>query len=689
MSACTDDSTGATGTFSSGHDGTGTGNGDGDGDSASSETAGNSQGDGDGDAGDGDGDAGDGDGDGDSGDGDGDGDTGDDPCASDDDCADDPQNPVCDTNSGECVPCTPANDVCEVGQYCDENNDCVVGCLEDLDCPDGLVCDTNDNVCTGCVADMNCPLGSICDAGDCVPGCTDQQPCQNGFSCCGGECEDLTNDPNNCGNCGMVCPDLPNAEEVCNGGMCGLGDCNGNWNDCNGNPNDGCETQAQCLCVPGEQISCYTGFPADTEGVGQCHAGTRTCNNNGTGYGACMGQVIPQLEVCGNGTDENCNGQSDENPDLDGDGWGVCDNDCCDQVSPDCSTPNLVNPGAFEFGGNAVDDDCDGMTDNVVPLCDAGLLSTSNNALEYARAIDLCQFTQENVALAQRKWGVINAWLRRANDSGSPNPDGKSIRPQFGSVIMPQSGQRITVLSSGIASYPNAGALPNYLAFQGGTDMGGGPDVVAPADWLAAHNNTFPNAPGCPGAGNNTAYDSVLFKIRVRVPTNANSFSTKMYFLSAEYPEYVCTAFNDLFVTLVNSSSNGNPNDRNIAIYSNNNQTWPLGVNLLYAAPGLFTQCDNGNIGCILGPNVPYNGCVSENQLTGTGFDLNGAACANNDDVGGGTGWLTMSGNVTPGETMEIRFVIWDTADSGWDSVVLLDDWRWSVQAAQPGVTPG
>jgi hypothetical protein len=48
-----------------------------------------------------------------------------------------------------------------------------------------------------------------------------------------------------------------------------------------------------------------------------------------------------------------------------------------------------------------------------------------------------------------------------------------------------------------------------------------------------------------------------------------------------------------------------------------------------------------------------------------------------------------MSGNVTPGETMEIRFVIFDVGDGVWDSLVLFDDWVWSVQAAQPGVVPG
>ena len=48
-----------------------------------------------------------------------------------------------------------------------------------------------------------------------------------------------------------------------------------------------------------------------------------------------------------------------------------------------------------------------------------------------------------------------------------------------------------------------------------------------------------------------------------------------------------------------------------------------------------------------------------------------------------------MSGNVKPGETMEIRFVLWDTGDPWYDSLVLLDNFEWSLQASEPGVKPG
>jgi hypothetical protein len=75
-------------------------------------------------------------------------------------------------------------------------------------------------------------------------------------------------------------------------------------------------------------------------------------------------------------------------------------------------------------------------------------------------------------------------------------------------------------------------------------------------------------------------------------------------------------------------------------------------------------------------------------QLNGTGFQIAEGGCGANNTTGGGTGWLKMAGNVVPGQTMEIRFAIWDTGDGIYDSLVLLDDWVWSVQASQPGVTP-
>jgi hypothetical protein len=49
-------------------------------------------------------------------------------------------------------------------------------------------------------------------------------------------------------------------------------------------------------CEPGQVQPCYSG-PDGTEGVGLCRAGGRTCLADGSGFGACQGEVTPAGEV--------------------------------------------------------------------------------------------------------------------------------------------------------------------------------------------------------------------------------------------------------------------------------------------------------------------------------------------------------------------------------------------------------
>ena len=60
-------------------------------------------------------------------------------------------------------------------------------------------------------------------------------------------------------------------------------------------------------CSPNAEVSCYTG-PTGTAGVGICQAGTQTCSAQGA-WGACVGQVVPEIEIPDNGIDEDCNGE--------------------------------------------------------------------------------------------------------------------------------------------------------------------------------------------------------------------------------------------------------------------------------------------------------------------------------------------------------------------------------------------
>jgi hypothetical protein len=62
-------------------------------------------------------------------------------------------------------------------------------------------------------------------------------------------------------------------------------------------------------CQPGTKTACYEG-PMGTEGIGECRPGMATCLPNGSGYGACDGQVVNQaMDNCATPLiDENCDG---------------------------------------------------------------------------------------------------------------------------------------------------------------------------------------------------------------------------------------------------------------------------------------------------------------------------------------------------------------------------------------------
>jgi hypothetical protein len=53
----------------------------------------------------------------------------------------------------------------------------------------------------------------------------------------------------------------------------------------------------------------------------------------------------------------------------------------------------------------------------------------------------------------------------------------------------------------------------------------------------------------------------------------------------------------------------------------------------------------------------------------------------------GATRWLTTTAPVKPGETITLRFVIWDTSDQDFDSLVLIDNFRWNAEGSGGAVT--
>jgi outer membrane protein assembly factor BamB len=68
-----------------------------------------------------------------------------------------------------------------------------------------------------------------------------------------------------------------------------------------------CVYAAAGYCAPATSIDCFEGRP-EMLGVGSCIAGKRYCNEHGSAYGACLGQVLPQPDNCVAPTTWTCDG---------------------------------------------------------------------------------------------------------------------------------------------------------------------------------------------------------------------------------------------------------------------------------------------------------------------------------------------------------------------------------------------
>jgi len=349
-------------------------------------------------------------------------------------------------------------------------------------------------------------------------------------------------------------------------------------------------------------------------------------------------------------------GSCNHAPGVDDDGDGFLDGDDCNECDAN------VNAGAVEVIAQPnmdgtlpepADEDCDGMVDNGVASCDAGLQVGNPDPYAGAAAIELCQ----KATAADKKWGVMEALYVRADGSNAAPPDPRQwgIKPSFGPNVNVQGGERMLVLSAGYArdaSDPDACGSTTCTINYGGSAPPGFPQDV----------------PNC--SGSTAINDDVALQLKIRTPKNATGYSFNFKFYSFEFPEWVCTSFNDQFIALVSPPPMGSING-NVSFDKNTN---PVSVNIAF-----FDVCDPASSAqwaqsCFGGcPPLPNPYCPSGTaELIGTGFkewDFGSWA--------GGTSWLKTQVPVTGGEVIDIRFAIWDTGDQALDSSAMIDNFQW------------
>ena len=211
--------------------------------------------------------------------------------------------------------------------------------------------------------------------------------------------------------------------------------------------------------------------------------------------------------------------------------------------------------------------------------------------------------------------------------------DAVNVAVDWGTVTFPQAGSNFAVMSTGKALDENS---IGYVAPAPGTSFS------------TTTTNPFAGQVTCGGVDAATAHDFTQLTLTLVAPANARGFSVQFKFYSAEYPESVCTTANDRFAILLSSSAyNGN-----IAFDTKTN---PISVNTVE-----FTATNAA-------------------QLAGTGMQ----------NVGAGTDWLTATANVVGGETIVLKFLVFDALDSTVASLAVIDNFQWRFQVAPPSIQIG
>jgi hypothetical protein len=192
--------------------------------------------------------------------------------------------------------------------------------------------------------------------------------------------------------------------------------------DCNGMADEMCGE-----CTAGMNRNCYTG-PMGTLGVGTCRGGTQTCDAARMWPAGCAGEVVPAMEVCGNMQDDNCNGMTDEmcgectagdtRPCYGGpagtSGRGVC-RDGTQTCGPGrmwlVACPGEVRPMASEVCGNALDDNCNGMVDEMCGECTPGMTRSCYTGPAGTSGVGICR-TGMQTCTPSRAWGACSGEVR-------------------------------------------------------------------------------------------------------------------------------------------------------------------------------------------------------------------------------------------------------------------------------------
>ncbi len=211
--------------------------------------------------------------------------------------------------------------------------------------------------------------------------------------------------------------------------------------------------------------------------------------------------------------------------------------------------------------------------------CDTGL-AVDGDAFLFAKTIGIC------TSALKDGYGVVSASYQNAFGSSNPPAAGQwGLLPAFGSTIKPREGSMLGTISSGYgrewddSTGTNNGPMSDFVAGQ-------------PMDGMSYPTGSAP--PGFPKAAQGCQQDNkdkekVDVKLVLKAPPDASGFQFDFDFFSSEWPNYVCSNFNDAFIAYLTSSQTTD----NISFDSMHN---PVAVNISF-----LDRCT---------PDAPWGACA-------------------------------------------------------------------------------